>query len=345
MRIQLVRTLQGGEKLAGPVITKENEILISEGTTLKTEYLDLISFLGIETVCIEDPYEEDETPHDIISNKKREEYIEKIKSILEKHIYHRGSSLREIEYVAEDIIQDVMQADENMVIDLLEREGNLYEHTLVVTKLCIIVAKKMKLTAEQIYRLALGALLHDLGLRYITVPYINCDINELSEAEAFEYRKHPILAYSVLEEEKWMDPFVKKMVLVHHERRDGSGFPLKQKTRDTECGILQACDAFDCFISGMECRRMSIQQALEYLVEGTDIFYDRRIVRVIERLVARYPVGTRVRLNTGESGIVLKQTENSIRPVIRILDEEDRLTEKIYQLNKNKNVSILQVEN
>ena len=66
MRIQLVRTLQGGEKLAGPVITKENEILISEGTTLKTEYLDLISFLGIETVCIEDPYEEDETPHDII---------------------------------------------------------------------------------------------------------------------------------------------------------------------------------------------------------------------------------------------------------------------------------------
>ena len=76
MRIQLVRTLQGGEKLAGPVITKENEILISEGTTLKTEYLDLISFLGIETVCIEDPYEEDETPHDIISNEKREEYIE-----------------------------------------------------------------------------------------------------------------------------------------------------------------------------------------------------------------------------------------------------------------------------
>ena len=103
MRIQLVRTLQGGEKLAGPVITKENEILISEGTTLKTEYLDLISFLGIETVCIEDPYEEDETPHDIISNEKREEYIEKIKSILEKHIYHRGSSLREIEYVAEDL--------------------------------------------------------------------------------------------------------------------------------------------------------------------------------------------------------------------------------------------------
>lgn len=345
MRIQLVRTLQGGEKLAGPVITKENEILISKGTTLKTEYLDLISFLGIETVCIEDPYETEESPHYIISNKNRENYIERIKSILEKHIYHRGSSLQEIEHVAEDIVQNVMQTEEYVVVDLLEREGDLYEHTLVVTMLCIMVARKMKLNEEQIHRVALAALLHDLGLRYITVPYVNCDINKLPEAEIFEYRKHPILAYSVLEEEDWMDPFVKKIVLVHHERRDGSGFPLKQKTRDTECGILQACDAFDCFISGMECRRMSIQQALEYLVEGTDIFYDRRIVRVIERFVARYPVGTRVRLNTGESGIVLKQTENSIRPVIGILNEEDRLTEKIYQLNKNKNVSILQVEN
>ena len=67
---------------------------------------------------------------------------------------------------------------------------------------------------------------------------------------------------------------------------------------------------------------MSIQQALEVSGGRYGYFYDRRIVRVIERLVARYPVRTRVRLNTGESGIVLKQTENSIRPVIRILDEE-----------------------
>ena len=134
-----------------------------------------------------------------------------------------------------------------------------------------------------------------------------------------------------------MDPFVKKMVLVHHERRDGSGFPLKQKTRDTECGILQACDAFELFYQ-RDGADVSISRH-EYLVEGTDI-YDRELCACDERLVARYPVGTRVRLNTGESGIVLKQTENSIRPVIGILDEENRLTEKIYQLNKNKNVSI-----
>lgn len=345
MRIRLVKTLQGGERLAGPVITEEKETLISQGTVLKTEYLDLISFLGIETVCIEDPYEEEEEPHRIISKSKREVYIEKIKKILENHIYHGKNSLQKIEQVAREITEDVLQVDENIVIDLEERNGNLYDHTMEVTILALMVGRKLKVREEDLYRIALGALLHDLGLRYVTVSYVNCDMNVLSSAEIFEYRKHPILAYSALEQEDWLDSSVKKMILSHHERRDGSGFPLRQKTRDVECGILQACDALDCFISGMECKRIGIQEALEYLVEAADILFERRIIKVIEHLVARYPAGTKVRLNTGEVGVVLSQTGNSIRPVIGVLNKEGELTEVRYRLDKNKKVSILQVEN
>ena len=234
MRIRLVKTLQGGERLAGPVITEEKEILISKGTVLKTEYLDLISFLGIEAVCIEDSYESEEESHRIISKSKQEVYIEKVKKILENHIYHERNSLREFEQIARDITNDVMQADENIVIDMEERNSNLYEHTLEVTILAVMVARKLKVGEEELFHIALGALLHDLGLRYVTVSYIDCDMNSLPSAELFEYRKHPILAYSALEEESWIDSSVKKMILTHHERRDGSGFPLRQKTRDLD---------------------------------------------------------------------------------------------------------------
>lgn len=44
MRIRLIKSLKGGETLAEPVITKEKEVLISKGTVLKPEYLDLMSF-------------------------------------------------------------------------------------------------------------------------------------------------------------------------------------------------------------------------------------------------------------------------------------------------------------
>lgn len=344
MRIRLVKTLKGGEKLAEPVITEEKETLISKGTILKAEYLDLISFLGIDTVCIEDPYESEEVLYQIISKEKREAYISRVQKILENHIYQEKNSLEKLKPLAKDIVADLSKADGKVVIDMAERNGNLYEHTIMVTVLSVLVAKRMKVKEESLYQIALGCLLHDLGLRYITVPYTNYDMESRPASEIFEFKKHTILAYSALEGENWIDATAKKMILSHHERRDGSGFPLRQKTKELECNILQACDAFDCYISGMECRRIGIQQALEYLVETADVLFDRKIIKVIEGLVARYPVGTRVRLNTGEIGIVISQTGNSIRPVIGVLDDADNLTEVRYHLDKENKISILQVE-
>lgn len=344
MRIRQVKSLKGGETLAESVITEEKEILISKGTVLKPEYLDLISFLGIDTVCIEDPYESFEIPHYLIVEEKREGYINAVKKILENHIYNGKESLENMKPLSKSIVKELLLVDENMVIDLKERNGNLYEHTVVVTLLAIMVARKLKIKEEILDQIALGCLLHDLGIRYITVPYINYDIENSRSSEIFEYKKHTILAYSVLEGETWIDDIVKKMILSHHERKDGSGFPLKQKTKDIECNIIQVCDAFDCMISGMECKRKGIQEALEYLVETSDILFERKIVKVIEKIVARYPVGTKVRLNTGQSGIVISQTDDSIRPVIGVLDEDENLSQLRYDISKDNRISILQVD-
>lgn len=344
MRIRLVKTLEGGETLAEPVITEEKETLISKGTVLKPEYLDLISFLGIDTVCIRDPYESHECSHHIISDEKRQDYIERVQKILENHIYHEKGALEGITSLAEEMVEALATANENYVIDVDERNGNLYEHSVMVTILTIMTAKRLKVKQEALYQIALGCLLHDLGLRYITIPHINnYDMQNNTESELFEFKKHTILAYSALEGEEWLDATAKKMILSHHERKDGSGFPLKQKNKELECNILQACDAFDCMVSGMECKRTSVQEALEYLIETSDILFEKRVVKVLQKMVGYYPVGTRVSLNTGETGVIVSQTENSIRPIIAVLDGKDRITGVQYDLAKNKKISILEV--
>lgn len=344
MRIRLVKTLKGGEKLVEPVITNEKETLISAGTVLKPEYLDLLSFLGIEAVCVEDPFALEEKPQHIISKQETEEYTKRVQKILENHIYLEKNSLEKLKPLSEELVEKLLQVDENIVIDVEERNGTLYDHTILVTILAVMVARKLKLEEETIKEIALGCLLHDLGLRYITVPYVNLDMDTRPSSEQFEYKKHTIQAYSALESEDWIGATSKKMILCHHERRDGSGFPLKQKSRETPCNILQACDAFDCAISGVERKRVGIQEALEYLMETAGVLFDRKIVNVIAKLVGRYPVGTRVRLTSGEIGIVISQTENSIRPVIGVLDDNDNLTDIRYDLMKSKKISILQVE-
>jgi HD-GYP domain-containing protein (c-di-GMP phosphodiesterase class II) len=343
MRIRLVQSLKGGERLAEPVITEKKEILISKGAELKLEYLDMLSFLGIDTVSIEDPYKGYETANHIINDEKKNNYIEEVRDILEKHIYQGKATLEGIEALARKIIDDLDDFDDGKVIDVAERNGNLYDHTVFVTLLTILVAKKLDIKDENLCEIAQGALLHDLGLRYITVPYVNCDMERRTSAETFEYHKHTILAYSALENEKWLSPVAKNMILTHHERKDGSGFPLKQKTKDIESKILQACDAFDCLISGMECKRVKIEEAMEYIGEVADVLFDANIIKVIEKMIARYPVGTKVRLSTGENAVVLKQTSDSIKPIVGVLDENEQMTDQRYSLNEDKDIAVLWV--
>ena len=344
MKIRPVSTLKGGERLSEPVITEEKEILIPKGTVLKPEYLDLLAFLGIEAVSVEDPFAEAERPHWILSEEKTNWYIDQVKDILEGHIYQEKHSLIRLKPLSEEIVEDILQADEEMVIDVQERNGNLYDHTIMVTMLSVMVARKLKATKEFLRELALGCLLHDLGLRYITVSYINLDMEKRLASEVFEFKKHTIQAYSALEGESWIGSNAKRMILSHHERKDGSGFPLRQKSRELNCNILQACDIFDCAISGVECKRITIQEALQYLMETADVLFEKRIVRILVNLIGRYPVGQRLRLTSGESGVVLEQTEHSIYPVIGVLDEKGRLTGKSYRLKKDDKLSILQLE-
>lgn len=343
MRIRQVKSLKGGELLAEAVMTEEKEILIPKGTNLKPEYLDLLSFLGIDTVCIEDPYFEFEHPHKFMSKKKKEYYVNRVQKILENHIYNGKEDLKELEPLAKDIISDMMAVNDKIVIDFEERDGNLYEHTIMVTFLSIAVARKLKLSVLEIETIALGCLLHDLGLRYITVPYINYDPEKSTITEAFEFKKHSILAYTALENEQWLNNVSKKMILSHHEKKDGSGFPLRQKTKEIECNILQVCDIFDCMVSGMECKRSNVQTALEYITEASGILYDKKVVRAIEKIIARYPVGTKVKLNTGEVGVVISQTEDTTHPIIAVVEKSGELNNVYYNLNKNKNISILEI--
>ena len=78
-------------------------------------------------------------------------------------------------------------------------------------------------------------------------------------------------------------------------------------------------------------------------LEAADLLFERKIVKVLQKIVAYYPVGTKIRLNTGETGIVVCQTDNSIRPVVAVLDQDNQMTEIRYDLAKNKKISILQL--
>lgn len=341
MRIRAVSKLIGGEILAEAILTREKEILIPKGTELKSEYIPLIQSLEIESLMLEDPYEDYEKPHFIIQENSIKKYTESVRKLMEGHIYHENDkSLKIFEVIANDIVKEINSSTAEAILDMKERSSNLYEHTIMVTLLSVLVGKKLKLDEQRLYNLALGCLLHDIGLRYVTIPYEDRDLTTVEPAEMFEYKKHTILGYSALQDEKWIPQISRKMILSHHENMEGTGFPMKQKCKETECRIIQACDAFDCYISGMECKRMSVQEALDIIIGNAGKKYDKAVVDNLVSTVAKYPVGTTVKTNVEERGVVISQTVDPENPIIMILNT-DECSERNLMLEEN--ISILGV--
>lgn len=126
MRIKTVSFLTGGEILAESILTEKNEVLIPKGTELKREYISLIQSLGIESLMIEDPYEHYENPHMIIQSNRLENIIQRVRKIMENHIYHNELKyFFEFEIIANEIVKEIEIMSNCDVIDMKERSSDL----------------------------------------------------------------------------------------------------------------------------------------------------------------------------------------------------------------------------
>ncbi len=332
-RLCRIEELTGQECLAKDIMTQDYKILLSEGTILKHEYIEKLKELNIQEVYIKE--EENQTEAVAILKEDLEEsFRTKVKDILEKHTYSHNEELVELSQTADYIITNILQEEEvvKKIYDIKERSSDIYEHSISICSLATIVALRLGLSQEAAHDIGVSCLLHDLGLRYIIIDYTDRDLEELTEVECAEYKKHPVYGYTALRGEDWISENSKNMILYHHERLDGSGYPLKATDISLECRIIQICDAFDEMICGIGCRRKKVYEAIEYLKSFKNIKFDGKIVDVFLEFTAVYPAGTCVKTTSGEIAVVLYQNkDNPDRPVIRIIKDKDGINVDIVK--------------
>lgn len=342
-----VDDLTGIEILAKDVFTPEYQVLLSVGMQLKQEYIEKLKELEIKEVYIREEEQPDTKMVVILREEVEEAFKYKVRDILEKHTYRHNENLEEICQMADRIITNILEEDKvvEQIYDLKERSSDIYDHSISICSLATVVALRMKLPQRTVHDIGVSCLLHDLGLRYMTIDYADRDLEELSEIEYAEYKKHPIYGYSALRGENWISNESKNMILYHHERIDGSGYPLKSTDISVECRIVQVCDAFDEMICGIGCKSVKVHEAVEYLKKNKNIKFDGKIVDIFLEFTAVYPAGSRVITNEGETGAVLYQNkEFPDRPVIRIIKDKDgKNVDKVMDLSESNNVYIKEV--
>jgi HD-GYP domain-containing protein (c-di-GMP phosphodiesterase class II) len=344
MKIMQISELTGHETLAKTLMTWDYQVILQEGAIIKEEYIDKLIEHGITVVAVRD--EERSQEIGILKFEVENVAKQKVKDILGRHTYQRNDELAKLANTAEDIISTILEDDQvvEKVYDIKQRSSDLYDHSISVCSMATLTGLKMNLDKTLIHELGIGSLLHDMGLRYVTISYENRPMEEFSDKELTEYKKHPIYGFTAINKEGWISEISKNIILSHHEAMDGSGYPLKAREIPIESRIVAVCEAFDEMICGIARKRSRVHEAVEFLKASRGLVLDKKVVDTFLSFTAVYPAGTKVRTTQGEIAVVVRQNpEFQDRPVLRILEDKDGnpvVAERLKDMVKVTNVFI-----
>lgn len=214
---------------------------------------------------------------------------------------------------------------------LKARDDYTAQHSMHVCMLAVAFAAHLALDDRRIAALGLGALLHDIGKLRVPLAILNKP-GRLTEAEMMEIRRHPQHGIDILSDQPDMDPISLDVVLNHHERLDGSGYPrgidgdeISQYSR-----ILAICDVYDALTSDRVYHRGRTPADAIAIMRDEAALLDTALLEAFIAFLGDYPVGTLVELNTGEVGLIVPRapqgdtTGPTDRPVILIVLDHNK---------------------
>lgn len=209
------------------------------------------------------------------------------------------SSILEIRELADIYNQaaiSVRSAGENLEAAYLEFVGSLANaldardpytagHSRRVSQLSCAIASAMQLSPEDIERIRIGALLHDIGKIGIADVVLQ-KRSRLTDEEFAVVAEHPVIGRRILEGVQGLAPFIGAVEL-HHENWDGSGYPKGQSAEETpiDARIIHVSDAYDAMTTDRSYRRgMSHERAISILEENAGVQFDPHIVAIFLQL-------------------------------------------------------------
>ena len=226
MKICSIDELKEHDILAKDVMADNYNVFLYKNTILNKKYIEKLKNLNIQYVYIQDNIPQEEIA--VLKKEIEEKSKSKVKEVILKHTYNNSNELKALSETADNIIVNILEEDEVVenIYDIKERSADIYMHSISICVLATLVALKLGLDQERVHDIGVGCLLHDLGLRYMMIEYEDQDIETLSNKELAEYKKHPVYGYTALKNENWLSKKSKEIILCHHEKIDGSGYPL-----------------------------------------------------------------------------------------------------------------------
>ena len=334
-----------GMIVAEDVYDLEHELLIEKGTVLTDKLITKLDLYGILTIFAEDVVPSDRRSENSPDSGETS-YSERIKSSPEFQLF-REDFENEVNLFRENmnlviqkntdldvktLLQNTLAIVANhsgsislldMLQNMREYDDSTYTHSLNVALICNILAGWLKLPDDEVELATACGLFHDIGK--MMIPYsIIAKPGKLSDEEFATIKKHPTLGYQLLLSQD-VDEHVKNAALMHHERNDGSGYPLKLKGNqiDPYARIVAIADVYDA-MTAARCYRGPLCPFRVIEIFEAEGFqkYDVSILLPFLQNVVNSCLQNRCLLSDGRKGtIIYINKEKLSRPVVQCGDE------------------------
>lgn len=340
MRVCPIEDLTPGHVLDQPLYTynrAKRTLLLGRGAVFTHAMIERVRSLGYASVYIKEAGTEHIVPGDILAEATRDSALLNISTYYEKmktnaaelmlssqkkpldflqnesiHVIRPASSmLREsIDEIYEDLFI-IGSVDKYKIPAGVSRANVLHNHVLNVAVISLLIGNSYDFSEEEQKMLCMGCLLHDIGKAMFS-DYYGKVYWELTAPQRAELRHHPELGEKLLNRARTINEVERQIILQHHERQNGSGYPMGLAGDNSEpfrsqfmragrifrfAEIVAVADMFENLVSGSFVkRRFSPKEALMELLTVAGEQFNSSIVEMLSSLVTLYVPGENVEI-------------------------------------------------
>lgn len=241
-------------------------------------------------------------------------------SIIENNSINTGVMLQSVTSLISKGSTSISMFD--MLHNMRSYDDMTYVHSMSVSIICNIMGKWLGLSVEDLRVLTLAGLLHDIGKIAIPEQIIKKP-SKLTNDEYNIVKKHTVEGYKILKSLP-IDERIKDAALLHHERCDGTGYPLGVPgTKVSEFAkIVSIADVYDAMTAARVYRgpMCPFKVIAIFEDEGLQKYDSKYILTFLENVGQTY-LNNRVRLNDGREGDIVLINSNAVsRPLIKLID-------------------------
>lgn len=316
-----------GEIIAEDLYDAAGTLIISRNAVINEYVIDKLFHFGITSIAVFN------SPLDIKEETKKQSYVEfkisyqenvdSVKEVLADLASGKELNFEKVDNLSNSLFSKVSK--NYYVVDCLNEMRTMdeytYYHGINVSIYAMLLAKWLNLSERQVKDVTLAGILHDLGKARIPEAILNKKGALLPE-EYEKVKEHSVLGYNIVKSNPQLSKAIIKVVLMHHEREDGSGYPLgvTGDKLNLYTKIIAVADVYDAMTSERAYRQRftPFETFREFENTGYGKF-DTRIMLTFLANIANFYSGAKVRMNTGEAGEIVYVPPHDIsHPVVKI---------------------------